>query len=269
MSQHHNLYLVRHAQSEYNLAQLNALKSEVELREVDDLTVKFDKSLIDCSVSELGKKQAVEAGEKLKDVNGKLVITSPLRRCLETTHGIFQNHKNKPKVVVWPVVKEMLLSGCDVADDLETIQREFPEYDFSLLNDFQFPELWLYYMFCKDQGVCQEYIDELFDQHSSREDAIKNAKHFLVEKLKTSYPKTIETDHDLVHRIVEAKKALKEKIKEVASDEAVVVVAHSRFLEGFTAEGFAEDGAPVNAKWFYNCEVTPYNLEDSSIANSL
>jgi len=268
MSQHHNLYLVRHAQSEYNLAQLKAVQSEVESK-TEDLTVKFDKGLIDCPISELGQKQVLEAGVKLKDVNVKLVITSPLRRCLQTTHGIFKDHKNKPRVVVWPVVKEMLLSGCDAADDLETIQREFPEYDFSYLNNYQFPELWLFYTFCKDQGVGQEFIDELFDQHSSREDAIKNAKSFIVDKLKASHPKTVETEHDLVHRVKEAKKALNEEIKGITADEAIVVVAHSRFLEAFTSEGFEEDGTPINAKWFYNCEVTPYNLGNSSVANSL
>ena len=57
MSQHHNLYLVRHAQSEYNLAQLKAIQSEVESKVEEDLEVKFDNSLIDCGISSLGQKQ--------------------------------------------------------------------------------------------------------------------------------------------------------------------------------------------------------------------
>ena len=198
-----------------------------------------------------------------------LVITSPLRRCLQTTQEIFKNHKNKPKVVVWPVVKEMLLSGCDAADDLETIKSEFPEYDFSYLDNFPVPELWLYYVFCSDPSTSREFISELFEKYPNREDALKNSKHFLVQKLKEAFPETIETQHDLVRRTVEAKKALKEKLKEVGAGESIVVVAHSRFLEGFTAEGEEEDGTPINAKWFYNCEVTPYNLEESSVGESL
>jgi len=269
MSQHQNLYLVRHAQSEYNLAQLKAIQGESESRDEEDINIKFDTGLIDCPISELGQQQALEAGKKLQDVNVTLVITSPLRRCLQTTHGIFKDHKNKPKVIVWPIVKEMLLSGCDVADDLDTLKKEFPEYDFSLLNNFPIPELWLFYVFCKDQTTIRDYINALFEKYPEKEEAIKNAKYFLVEKLKEAYPKTIEIQTDLVERAIESKKALSEVVKGVGENEAAVVVAHSRFLEAFTAEAYEEDGNPRNAKWFYNCEVTAYNLESELVGESL
>jgi len=269
MSLNHNLYLVRHAQSEYNLAQLKAIQSEVESKEEEDLSVKFDTNLIDCPISELGQQQALEANKKLQDVNVTLVITSPLRRCLQTTQGIFKDHKNKPKVIVWPVVKEMLLSGCDAADDLDTLKKEFPDYDFSALNNFPIPELWLFYVFCKDNEVIRNYVDGLLNKYPNKDEAIKNAKYYLVEKLREAYPKTIEIQPDLVERTFEAKKALTEVMKGVKENEAVVVVAHSRFLEAFTAEGFDENANPRNAKWFYNCEVTPYNLEKELVGESL
>lgn len=56
--QHHSLYLVRHAQSEYNLAQMKAMKSETEVK-IEDLSVKFGTDLIDCSISELGRTQVL------------------------------------------------------------------------------------------------------------------------------------------------------------------------------------------------------------------
>lgn len=56
--QHQSLYLVRHAQSEYNLAQMKAVKSEIEVK-IEDLGVKFTTDLIDCSISELGRKQVL------------------------------------------------------------------------------------------------------------------------------------------------------------------------------------------------------------------
>ena len=55
--QNHPLYFVRHAQSEYNLAQLKALNSEVESTKNEDYTVKWDPKLIDATISELGLKQ--------------------------------------------------------------------------------------------------------------------------------------------------------------------------------------------------------------------
>ncbi len=43
-----------------------------------------------------------------------LVICSPLRRCLDTTYHIFKNHPNKPKIVVYPGVREYCESNCDI-----------------------------------------------------------------------------------------------------------------------------------------------------------
>jgi len=51
------LYFIRHAQSKFNLAQMVAADSNSEVREGEDLGVKFDYGLIDCGISDLGKQQ--------------------------------------------------------------------------------------------------------------------------------------------------------------------------------------------------------------------
>jgi len=237
---------------------MKAMKSEHEVK-IEDLNVKFGTDLIDCSISELGRKQTEKAAEELKDVNVTLVISSPLRRCLETTRGIFKDHKNKPKVIVWPVVKEMLLSSCDVSDDLATIKSEFPDYDFSLLDQLEYPELWLAYAL-ENEKIRQEILDELFRKYSNKEEALKNAKFFLTEKLKNIYPSHLEDQHDLNKRVVEAKDRVRQMLREQKEGESLVVVAHSRFLESWSAQRYEEDGTPVNAKWFANCEVAAYEL---------
>lgn len=49
---------VRHAESLFNRAQMRAVSSETEVRlEDEDLEVKYDTDLIDCSLSELGIQQ--------------------------------------------------------------------------------------------------------------------------------------------------------------------------------------------------------------------
>jgi len=58
MNKHQSLYLVRHAQSKFNLAQMVAVGSTTEVHSAaEDLGVKFSLDLIDCTISDLGRKQ--------------------------------------------------------------------------------------------------------------------------------------------------------------------------------------------------------------------
>jgi broad specificity phosphatase PhoE len=253
-------YLVRHAQSEFNLAQMKALKTDSEVKVGEDLGVKFTYDLIDCSISEIGKEQAVKAFEVLKDINVTLVYSSPLRRCLATTYEIFKNHKNKPKVIVLPLIKEMSLSSCDISDELEVIKKEYPDYDFSLLEEYPHPELWLLYNL-KNETMREELLEELFSKYRTKEEALKNAKYFLADKVKALYPNSLEAQIDINQRALETKKIMKDKLSNHPEGESIVVVTHSRFLESISAERYGEDGEPINAKWFYNCEVASFELE--------
>lgn len=259
MQTQEKLYFIRHAQSKFNLAQMVAANSSHEVRQGEDLGVKFDYGLIDCGISDVGKQQCAEAAEKVKGFNVKFVISSPLRRCLETTHEIFKNHKDKPKVIVWPIVKEMLLSGCDVSDDLSVIRKEFPDCDFSLVDALPHPELWLVHML-KNETIVNEIFEELFEKYPNKEEAYKNAKFFLTDKLKHTFPALVESLMDINQRVLEAREKLKPLAKELKDNESIVVVSHSRFLEAFCSESFAENGEPVNAKWFANCEVAPFDI---------
>jgi len=57
MNKNQQLYLVRHAESKFNLAQMIALGTTTEVRAAEDLGVKFSYDLIDCTISDLGRKQ--------------------------------------------------------------------------------------------------------------------------------------------------------------------------------------------------------------------
>jgi phosphohistidine phosphatase SixA len=43
-----------------------------------------------------------------------IVLTSPLRRCLDTTYHMFKDHPDKPKIVVYPHIREYCESNCDI-----------------------------------------------------------------------------------------------------------------------------------------------------------
>lgn len=63
MEKEKSIVLVRHAQSEYNLAMMIALETTSEVKGVDgdyeDLDVKFNPELIDCSISAHGIEQVI------------------------------------------------------------------------------------------------------------------------------------------------------------------------------------------------------------------
>lgn len=149
----------------------------------------------------------------------------------------------------------MLSSSCDVPDDLETIRKEFPDYDFSMVDKMKIPEFWALEVL-ETQDSTHKLISE-FERKSN-----ESLKIFLNEKLKQSFPNRIEFQHDVNRRVGNAKTALKETMKELNEGETLAIVAHSRLLESFSAESYEEDGAPVNAKWFANCEVVPYRLDE-------
>ena len=68
------LYVVRHGQTNYNIANKVCGKSDVEL-------------------TDLGKQQAKKASEQLQDVSLDLIFASPLKRAYTTAKIINENHQ--------------------------------------------------------------------------------------------------------------------------------------------------------------------------------
>lgn len=55
----------------------------------------------------------------MKDKKINLVLVSPMRRTLMTCHEIFKDHKDKPKVLVHPDIREVFSSSCDIGGRLK------------------------------------------------------------------------------------------------------------------------------------------------------
>ena len=101
------------------------------------MTYKFSYDLIDAPLSEEGYSQCTKAKEALKNENVKLVLVSPLKRALQTAREIFKDHSSNPKIVVYPQIREMLESSCDVPGSLKDLRTEFKEMDFELMDQFK------------------------------------------------------------------------------------------------------------------------------------
>jgi len=99
--------------------------------EHEPLSVKYDPSLMDCGISEKGFTQCNNSKLIVQNLNIKIVIVSPLKRALQTCYETFKDHINKPKIIVLPVFREMLLSSCDIGVNYEQSKEQFKDFDFS------------------------------------------------------------------------------------------------------------------------------------------
>lgn len=262
MEPKNTIYLIRHAQSLYNV-----VSSRVKAEGLDPLLYKFNEEFIDCGISSIGVNQAKQAAEKLHNANINVVFTSPFRRCLQTTQLIFESHPNKPKVIVWPILRERISSSCDIPTNIDELKKEFSFFDFSAFEKFQDKNLWLF-----DTMINESLKNELLDEINKAfvDEMIRNERYrgWLSNKMLTRYPELSETGREILERTIIAKNQLSEFINnELQTDEKVAIVSHSGFLIRFTASDVDENGAPIDGRYFNNCDVVEYNLLTQSIEN--
>ena len=110
------IYIIRHAESEANIAS-----------DLDNPTHYFD-----ARITMKGKTQAKEQYLKFKDINFDLYICSPLTRTLETFSIIFPGKKP----FISDLVREQLCHSCDVGRQPKVLEKEFPNFDFSNLEEY-------------------------------------------------------------------------------------------------------------------------------------
>lgn len=117
------ILLTRHGQTDWNVLQKAQGISDIELNEV-------------------GKQQAEETANKLKDIKIDLIICSPLKRAIETA-DIINKNKNVPIIF-----------------DERIAERNFGEFEGVTTNEFDFKGIWDYKQNQKYNRV--ESIRELF-----------------------------------------------------------------------------------------------------------
>ena len=112
------IYLIRHAQSEANIA-----------ADLDNPTYYYD-----ARITKVGEKQALNAKEKLKNINFDLMVCSPMTRTLQTFDIIFP--KPISNTIILPLIREYLEHSCDVGRQPHLLKKDFPNHDFSHINKY-------------------------------------------------------------------------------------------------------------------------------------
>ena len=251
------IYLLRHGESKFNLAQLEPDYMS------DKLKHWFRKDLVDCELTELGIQQAKEAGEKLKNVNISLVLVSPLRRTLQTAYYAFKDHPSKPLFKVIPLGREFMGLSCDFPTDIESLLKEFP-FDFSELEAFKDKKLWILETF---EGEDQELLGGLIKDLPEGPERLEKFTDILIETARKMHPKFVESGAHVIARGKKLKKYLHTHLKLLRETEKLVYVGHKSIFEVMTGTKHDESGYALDGITLKNGEFIEYILDEEEVTD--
>jgi broad specificity phosphatase PhoE len=270
------IYLIRHAESNINVFRDKIKREGIDHKVTDEVR--------DADLSVKGLNQTEVARLKMENKNIKLIFTSPMLRTLKTTHKIFSNHKNKPKVVVLPFLREAFFGSHDIPRELKHNLDEFSHYDFSeiLSNNPDYisfnEDFWILKDLTHSDEKWKNLINNIFQDSNEKFNkySYSEIKEKLITHLESNKDKYTESKLELLHRCKRLKNYLNNKIEEMRKSEdnhlldgEIAIVSHAYFLSTFIAKEICEDGIVKNRRRIENCEIIEYNFSDSDDNKSL
>lgn len=118
------MILLRHGQSEFNL-HFGATRR--------------DPGVVDAPLTVLGHVQAEEAASRLRSERVGRIIVSPYTRALQTMAPIAA--ALGVPVVINPIVRERYKFTCDIGTPRTELERAWPSYDFSCIDEVWWPPI--------------------------------------------------------------------------------------------------------------------------------
>jgi broad specificity phosphatase PhoE len=251
-----SIYLIRHGESEFNLAVKKANENKGNELYAEDASIRFVTDHIDCGLSETGKEQSENAATAVKDLDIKHVFCSPLRRAIQTAKIIFKNHKNRPKIIALPAAREIQASNCDIGSSVEVLEKEFPDVDFTHVRTLAKPHVWFLHhvphQTLRDDLLAKTYEDPV--------EEAKKAQLTILESMKNT--ESLEDWYALQERTIAFKEHFKKLISALEGE--VCLVGHFMIFKMLTSTEYdPKTGNPTNGKRFANAEVCYYPLLSS------
>jgi broad specificity phosphatase PhoE len=114
------IHCIRHGESTFNAL----------YRETGTDPLHFDARL-----TSIGEQQVRTAAKAVRDVPYELILSSPLTRALQTTLGLFADHRSAEAIRIECLHRERLENSCDVGRAPSLLLAEFPHWAFDHLDD--------------------------------------------------------------------------------------------------------------------------------------
>lgn len=239
------IYLIRHAQTEYNILNKQALEQNLgkaHFKHVPDL--------VDCDISSFGCEQAREASTKAKELDIELVLVSPMRRALRTATLIFENHPSKPKLLALPMIREIFASSCDIPREFAKIKEEFPHVDFSLIEALPNPRLW-FLDTVQEDDIRKAISDAVLENPESVDYIDVMLRRFSASKTSN------ETRLGVRLRAQKIKDLLNEYYQK---NTKIALVSHYSLLKVLTGKNFNDRDRSVDGIKFENAQVYEWDF---------
>jgi broad specificity phosphatase PhoE len=226
------LFLVRHAQTLYNLAQEQSEKAGIDHSSAE---FRWDPVLADAELSCLGISQCQQARGLAHGLDIGKVFVSPLKRALQTCDLLFTDHPMHPEIIVHPVLHEVLHNGHDLSSYAGHPYPEYSHFNWSLVDS---------------EVIFKQYLEQDYISLIQGLDHAQ-ARTLLLSKMKEIAPNYLETETHLFNRAQYSKNIWKQEVSNIA------IVTHSSFLKQFTKNNQTDPG-----RWLENCEIIEYILNN-------
>lgn len=205
------LYLIRHAQSEMNLA-----AAEWTREHPGDLSVHWNLRYLDADITALGESQIKRNRPQVQSLPLTKVYVSPLRRTLKTCEGLIAQHPDNPEMHVEPVMTEVITDCGDLSFGNNAWYRDFSHYDWSALDSLH-PHYWMFDIIGSPNMSETQHLAHTQSQvHQTAADIMSRITPDVFEPEKWAYPR-VEAFKDMLEIDLEA-------------GEVVGVVGHSDFF---------------------------------------
>lgn len=141
------VHFQRHGQGYHNLLYLVLKDNGVELEDIyknDPVKNPFVRpEIVDSPLTEHGRTQCMEQRKSYASkLNPELIIVSPMHRALQTAQITFRDFGSVPFVAHELCREELGLLTCNRRRPLSDTKKEFPDIDFSLLDQIDEDKLW-------------------------------------------------------------------------------------------------------------------------------
>ena len=154
------------------------------------------------------------------------VMVSPMRRAIETAYHTFKSHPNfsSIKFILCPYMKEAIDTACDVPvnilDIVEEYKGKFENFDTSMLDLYKDPTH--YFLYDIDLPFAKNI---LATKKEDRSDPISsNAFDLICDHIDQNFPKKIEENRNVVRRVGQAKKCVKDLLEKVTLESDAKIV---------------------------------------------